>query len=67
MERTPTIRKVPAESVSYGREISRQGKWVYVALDEDGTVIATAATAGQARRLYHKRWWDSLPGSTKAK
>ena len=45
----PVIRKVPAESVSLGESISRNGKTVWVGLDGE-RVICVAATADEARR-----------------
>lgn len=50
----PTVRKVPADSVPYGSDISRNGKTVWAAFDEVGTLVAVAATAPEARRKYRE-------------
>jgi hypothetical protein len=51
VQHTPTIRKVPADSVRYGREISRRGHYVYAAYDGE-TFVCAAATVSEARRKY---------------
>lgn len=48
----PTVRKVPADSVSYGESISLNGKTVWAAYDDAGRLIAVAATADEARHQY---------------
>lgn len=48
----PTVRKVPASSVFLGDSISRDGMWVWVAYDAQGTLIAVAATSAEVRRKY---------------
>ena len=53
----PTVRKVPADSVPYGSSISHNGRTVWAAYDEVGTLIAVAATSDEVRRKYrsHQR------------
>ena len=53
MQVKPTIRKQPADSVRYGKDISTTGKWVYCAYDGDA-LVCVAATADEARRAYNK-------------
>ena len=48
----PTVRKVPADAVPYGSSISRNGRTVWAAYDEAGTLIAVAATSDEVRRKY---------------
>jgi hypothetical protein len=48
----PTVRKVPAGAVPYGSDISRNGRTVWAAYDEVGTLIAVAATSDEVRRKY---------------
>jgi len=57
MQPNPTIRKQPADSVPYGESISTRGGCVYCAYDGDRRV-ATAATAGEVRRMYRKALTD---------
>jgi hypothetical protein len=47
----PTIRKIPADSVPYGESISANGRAVWAAYDGE-TLVAVAASAGEARRKY---------------
>ncbi len=49
----PTIRKVPADSVPYGENISRNGRTVWAAYDGE-TLVVVAATAGEARTKYRE-------------
>jgi hypothetical protein len=58
--RQPTIRKVPANSVPYGEQITRRGGYVWAAYDGD-RLVCVAATVGEARRKF-KRLTDGLPG-----
>lgn len=61
MEKKPTTRKVPANSVPYGDSISRNGRTVWAAFD-GGTLVAVAATADEVRGLYYRawsRWWKA--------
>lgn len=61
MQPNPTIRKRPADSVPYGENICTRGKHVYCAYDGD-RLVATAATAGEARRKYRKALTDYYHG-----
>jgi hypothetical protein len=45
------VRKVPAETVPYGTDISLNGRTVWAAFHED-RVVAVAASAKEARRKY---------------
>jgi hypothetical protein len=45
----PTVRKVPADSVPFGSDISHN---VWAAHDEAGILIAVAATSDEVRRKY---------------
>lgn len=54
------VRKVPADSVPYGSSISRNGRTVWAAYDANGTLVAVAATAPEARRKY--RLWRARRG-----
>lgn len=58
MQSTPTIRKLPADSVPYGKDIA-QRSWVYGAFDGEN-LVCVRATAPEARRAYGKLWWASL-------
>jgi hypothetical protein len=53
----PTILKVAADSVPYGSSISHNGRTVWAAYDDAGTLIAVAATSDEVRRKYrsHQR------------
>jgi hypothetical protein len=51
MDANPTLRKVPADAVPYGRVISLNGKHVWVAYDGE-KLVAAAASANEARRKY---------------
>src|SRR5690349_3382247 len=62
MQLKPTIRKQPADSVPYGMDISRDGRWVHVAYDGDRRV-AVAATAKEARERYHRARVGSAYGN----
>jgi hypothetical protein len=53
---TPVVRKIPADSVRYGRDISRNGHTVWGAFDRTGVLRAVGATVREARRTYYK-WW----------
>ena len=56
MPRRPTsVRKLPAESVRYGRDISRRGGYVYGAFDGE-RLVSVAATADGARQAYRRAW-----------
>jgi len=48
----PTVRKVSADSVPYGSDISRNGRSVWAAYNAAGTLIAVAATSDEVRRKY---------------
>jgi len=48
------VRKVPADSVPFGESISRNGRTVWAAYDKDGTLIAIAPTADQARAKFSR-------------
>ena len=61
MQIHPIIRKQPADSVPYGESISTRGGYVYFAYDGD-RLVATAATAGEARRRYRKELTDYYHG-----
>lgn len=43
------VRKVPADSVPYGTDISRNGRTVWIALD-GARVVCVAATSEEVRR-----------------
>jgi hypothetical protein len=49
----PTVRKVPADSVPFGSDISLNGRTVWIALDGD-RVIAVAATSAEVRVKYRE-------------
>lgn len=50
----PVVRKVPADSVPFGTDITHRHH-VWCAYTPDGvTLIAVAATAGEARRKYYQ-------------
>ncbi len=51
-QRQPTVRKVPVDSVSYGSDISRNGKTVWAAYSLDGALVCLGATAEEARAKY---------------
>ena len=51
--RPPTIRKVAADSVPYGENISRHGRTVWAAYDGEALVVV-ASTAGEARTKYRE-------------
>jgi hypothetical protein len=57
----PGVRKVPADSVPYGESISHNGKTVWAAYADDGTLVCVAATAPEARSKY--RAWMYSQGS----
>ena len=57
MQLTPTIRKVPADSVPYGPDIATHGNHVWAAYDDD-RLVCVAATAPEARRKYRKALAD---------
>jgi hypothetical protein len=51
------VKKIPAASVRYGLDISRNGHTVWGAYDLTGVLRAVGATAGEARKKYDK-WWS---------
>jgi hypothetical protein len=53
MRPLPTLKRVPADSVPYGMDISRDGRWVWAAFDGDRR-IAVGATKAEASRLYDR-------------
>jgi hypothetical protein len=53
MQPKPKIVKEPAANHRYGKDIARHG-YVYAAYSPDGKLVAIAATAKEARRLYDK-------------
>jgi hypothetical protein len=59
MQVKPIVRRELATRHRYGPDIAR-GPYVYVAYDADpdtgGKLVAVAATAGEARKLYSKAW-----------
>ena len=57
MQTYPTIRRVPADSVLYGRDICTRGDHVWAAYDGD-RLVCVAATAPEARRKYRKALAD---------
>ena len=59
MQMTPIIKKVDATSVPYGPDVSRNGKFVWAAFDND-RLVCIAATAPEARRRYRKAWVENL-------
>ena len=48
------VRKVPVDSVPYGDSISRNGRTVWATYDDEGHLVAVAATAPEARRKYRE-------------
>lgn len=62
MQRTVTIRKVPADSVPYGEDICTHGKRVW-AVFEDSKLVCVGATAKAAREAYKRRqpWYGRPP------
>lgn len=62
------VRKVTADSVPFGESISTNGKTVWVCVDAGGKILATAATAPEARRRANKqRTARELADSVKAR
>ena len=63
MRWTPKIVKEPAANHRYGKDISRRGDYVYAAYSPDGNLVAIAATAKEARRIYTDpmRSWEKNP------
>jgi hypothetical protein len=61
MQPKPTIRKVLADSVPYGRDICAHGNHVWAAYS-DGVLVCVAATAPEARRKYRKALADYWNG-----
>ena len=49
----PTIRRVPADSVPYGRDICTRGNHVWAAYDAD-RLVCVGATAKKVRELYYR-------------
>ena len=49
----PTLRKVPADSVPYGENISRNGRTVWAAYDGD-TLVTVGATSEEVRIKYRE-------------
>lgn len=47
-------RKIPADSVPYGRDISGGRNFAWAAYDADGTLVSVGATAPEARRKYRE-------------
>ena len=47
----PVVRKVPASSVPYGPNISRNGQHVWIALEGE-RIVCVAATAKEARHKF---------------
>jgi hypothetical protein len=47
------VRKVPASSVPYGSDISRNGKTVWAAFDGE-RLVCVAGSAPEARRKYRE-------------
>jgi hypothetical protein len=50
----PTIRKIPADAVPYGSDISRNGRTLWAAYDPGGTLVAVAASSAEVRRKYRE-------------
>jgi len=63
MRWTPKIVKEPAVNHRYGKDISRRADYVYAAYSPDGKLVAVAATAKEARRIYRDplRSWEKDP------
>ena len=57
MEYYPVVKKQSADSVPFGEQISRNGRFVWCAYDGGTTLIATAASAREARQLYRAAYW----------
>jgi hypothetical protein len=51
MEYIPTLKKVPADSVPYGEQITRRGGHVWAAYSGE-QLVAVGATAKEARAKY---------------
>ena len=50
----PTLRNVQADSVPYGSSISHNGKTVWAAYDDAGTLVAVAATSAEVRAKHRE-------------
>lgn len=48
----PTVRKISADSVPFGSDISRNGRWLWAAFDDGGELVAVAATSADVRRKF---------------
>ena len=59
MQLKPTVKKIPADSVPYGRDICTRGDSVWAAYSE-GVLICIGATADEARRKYRQAWASNL-------
>ena len=57
-----TIRKVQADSVPHGMDISRSGKTCWAAY-HNGELVAVAETADAARRKYRAVLWQRAEGA----
>jgi hypothetical protein len=57
----PTVRKIRADSVPYGDSISRNGRTVWVVLEEE-RVVCVAATAAEVRRKYREHKHNVING-----
>ena len=50
----PTVRKVPADSVSFGTSISNNGRTVWAAFNDAGQLVCVGATSSEVRRKYRE-------------
>lgn len=57
MQLQPTIRKLPVDSVTYGKDISLNGRWVWGAYDGERLVVV-GATVKEAKRKYRAVWHE---------
>lgn len=50
----PPVRKVPADSVPYGSDISLNGKHCWAIYDDSGQLVCVGATSAEVRRKYRE-------------
>ena len=66
MEGHPIIKRIPVSAHRYGKDISRDGRWLYGAYSGD-RLICVAASAPEARRKYAAVWSERLTPQGKRK
>jgi len=57
MQYYPTLRKQRADSVRYGSDVSRTGKFVWCAYDGE-QLVCVAASVNETRRLYRTAYYQ---------